>query len=141
MTDADRSRVKEEGIVQAETLWRQIESKWGLLNVIDVLNVLHLAKGDEDELARMRAEGRLLAFKRGGEWAYPEFQFQAESGLIEPVITDLIQLASQLNWVNEELVIWLCSPSGYFGGDLPIEHLHGPEDLLEKARKEWTVEW
>ncbi|TFC11089.1 hypothetical protein [Cryobacterium sp. MDB2-33-2] len=140
MTDIDRTWTKE-ARVQGESLWREIESKWGLLTLREVLNVLDLPEGNEAEVTRLQAEGRLLAFKRGGEWAYPGFQVDAESGLIEPVIADLVKLASDLNWPHDELVLWLCSPSGYFGGDRPVDHLHEPEALLEKARNEWTVEW
>lgn len=127
--------------MQVDSFWREFELTGGLLKASDVVEVLNLPEGDEAEVSRLRAEGRVLAFERGGEWVYPRFQFDAESGLIEPVIADLVELARDLSWAHEELVIWLCSPSGYFGGDRPVDHLHEPEGLLEKARNEWTVEW
>ncbi|MEA9999133.1 helix-turn-helix domain-containing protein [Cryobacterium sp. RTS3] len=112
-----------------------------LLTASDVAKALRLPEGDDVKVYGLCAKGRLLAFERGGEWVFPGFQFDAASGLIEPVIADLVRLAGDLGWANEELVIWLCSPSGYFGGDRPVNHLHESDDLLEKARNEWTVEW
>ncbi|MEB0003943.1 hypothetical protein QN357_13500 [Cryobacterium sp. RTC2.1] len=127
--------------MQVESLWPEIEEAWGLLRASDVAKVLRVPEADDAEVSRMRIQGKLLAFEREGEQVYPGFQFDFESGVIQPVIQDLVQLANKLNWAHDDFVIWLCSPSGYFGGDRPVDHLHEPDDLLKKARSEATVDW
>jgi hypothetical protein len=124
-----------------EDLWRGIETTWGLLTADEVLKILKLPKDEPRLLDQLRATGKILAVKRGSTIAFPGFQFRAEAGLVEPVIVDLVELAQDVGWSQEDLVIWLCSPSGYFGGDRPVEHLDDADELLEKARNEATVEW
>ena len=125
--------------MRIETVWREIEATWGLLNPEEVLEALNLPKTDVDVVSRMRADGQLLAIERGRAYAYPGFQF--ESGHVAPVIPALVELAHEVALSQNELVVWLCSPSGYFGGDRPVEHLDEPDELLEKARADATVEW
>ncbi|TFB97664.1 MULTISPECIES: hypothetical protein [unclassified Cryobacterium] len=95
--------------------------------------------GETGSVEKMRKNGEILAVRRGGVYVFPGFQFVA--GHVEPVIAQLIALAVEVRWSPEVLVIWLCSPSGYFGGDRPINHLRDPNELLAKARNEATVEW
>ncbi|MDY7542133.1 MULTISPECIES: hypothetical protein [unclassified Cryobacterium] len=125
--------------MRIETVWREIEATWGLLNPEEVLKALNLPKTDVDVVSRMRADGQLLAIERGRAYAYPGFQF--ESGHVAPVVRALVVLAHEVRWTQNELIIWLCSPSGYFGGDRPVGHLNEADELVEKARDEATVEW
>ena len=125
--------------MRIETVWREIEATWGLLNPEEVLEALNLPKTDVDVVSRMRADGQLLAIERGRAYAYPGFQF--ESGHVAPVVRALVVLAHEVRWTQNELIIWLCSPSGYFGGDRPVGHLNEADELVEKARDEATVEW
>lgn len=125
--------------MRVETVWREIEATWGLLTPGAVAKVLGLPETDVDAVSRMRIDWQLLAVERGGAYVYPGFQF--ESGRVVPVVPALIELAHEVRWTQNELVIWLCSPSGYFGGDRPVEHLDEADELVEKARDEATVEW
>ncbi|WBM79842.1 hypothetical protein KIV56_16990 [Cryobacterium breve] len=125
--------------MRAEIQWRDIEATWGLLTTDEVLEVLKIPAGETGSVDKMRKNGAILAVRRGSVFVFPGFQFVA--GRVEPVIVQLIALAVEVRWSLEELVIWLCSPSGYFGGDRPINHLHPQNELLEKARDEATVEW
>jgi hypothetical protein len=125
--------------MRVETVWREIEATWGLLTPEAVMKVLGLPGTDAGAVSRMRADGCLLAVERGGAYVYPGFQF--ESGHVAPVVRALVVLAHEVRWTQNELVVWLCSPSGYFGGDRPVEHLDEAEELVEKARDEATVEW
>lgn len=123
--------------MSVDSVWREIDATWGLLTADEVLSVLGLEQADTT--AASRAGVRLLSVRRGDVQLYPGFQF--ESGHVKPVIADLVDLACDLSWAHDDLVIWLCSPSGYFGGDRPVEHLDQPDELLKKARNAATVEW
>ncbi|TFB91461.1 hypothetical protein [Cryobacterium sp. HLT2-28] len=125
--------------MRIETLWRDIEATWGLLTPDAVMKALGLPEIDVDAVSRMRTDGQLLAVEREGAYVYPGFQF--ESGHVAPVVPVLVELARDVGWSQNELVIWLCSPSGYFGGDRPVEHLDEADELAEKARDAATVEW
>ena len=127
--------------MQVESYWREIEAAWGLLDSDGVMNVLHLPGANDAEVLALRARGRLLAIELGGVQMYPGFQFDYESGLVKPVVADLVKLAHEVNWAHDDFVVWLCSPCGYFNGDRPVDHLHEHDDLLEKARNAATVEW
>lgn len=120
---------------------REVEATWGLLSTDDVLKILGLPVDEPTLLRDLRKRGQLLAVDRGLDFLYPGFQFRAESGVVEPVIVDLIKLASEVHWDLDDLVIWLCSPSGYFGGGRPVEHLNDADELLKKARDAATVQW
>jgi hypothetical protein len=126
-------------IVRIEAVWREIEATWGLLTHEAVMKVLGLPGTDARAFSRMRTDGQLLAVERGGAHFYPGFQF--ESGRVVPVVPALVALAHEVHWTQNELVVWLCSPSGYFGGDRPVAHLDEADELVEKARDEATVEW
>lgn len=123
--------------MSVDSVWREIDATWGLLTADEVLTVLGLAQADS--AAALRAGERLLSVRRGGVQLYPGFQF--ESGHVKPVIADLVDLARDVSWAQDDIVIWLCSPSGYFGGGRPVEHLDQPDELLRKARDAATVEW
>ncbi|TFC48925.1 hypothetical protein [Cryobacterium shii] len=125
--------------MSVESVWREIHATWGLLTSDEVLRVLGLAQADSTRVSVMRADGVLLAVKPGDVYVYPGFQF--ESGQVKPVIADLVDLARDVSWAQDDLAIWLCSPSGYFRGERPVEHLDQPDELLKKARDAATVEW
>lgn len=128
------------GPMNRETFWCSVQATWGLHSTDEVLILLGLPADEPTLLRDLRTRGQLLAVERGLEYAYPGFQF-TETGVIEPVIPGLIGLAREVDWSQNELIVWLCSPSGYFGGDRPVEHLHETGSLLEKARNAATVEW
>lgn len=41
---------------------------------------------------------------------------------------------------HDDLVFWLASPSRYFDGDRPMDHLDDA-DLVDKGRQKAMVEW
>jgi hypothetical protein len=49
-------------------------------------------------------------------------------------------MTRDVGWDEEDLLLWLSSPSGYFHGDRPVDHLDDP-DIAEKARQDATVQW
>ncbi|TFB95732.1 MULTISPECIES: hypothetical protein [unclassified Cryobacterium] len=126
--------------MKLETFWLELDATWGLLSTDEVLKILGLPVDEPQLLLDLRRRGQLLAVERGLDYLYPGFQFTGER-VVEPVVPDLIELAREVGWSQIDLIVWLCSPSGYFGGDRPVEHLHETERLLKNARNEATVEW
>jgi len=79
--------------------------------------------------------------KRGAAYVYLRFQFDPELLLILPVIADLIVFADAAGWSQEEILLWLCSPSGSFRGGLPAEHVSDPDMVLRMARVAASIQW
>lgn len=125
--------------MRIESFWSEIDANWGLLTADEVLKALNMPEGEIDLVAQLRESGQLFAVMRGGDYVFPGFQFVA--GHVEPVVATLVALAAELSWAQDDLLVWLCSPSGYFGGARPVEYLHRPDELVEKARNQATVEW
>ena len=119
-----------------ENAWRRITAKYGMLTGAEVSDLLGEAPGGPPVKRQ-----DLLSAVRGGVDLYPGFQFDRERGQILPVIAPLLTLASELDWDLDDLTIWLSTPSGYFGGDRPADHLDNVEELLSTARNAATVQW
>ena len=122
-----------------ENVWRDLEERYTLLTSTDVAEVLGAKNANRAYASNLRAKGQLLGVLRRNSYAYPGFQFNA--GRVRPVIAPLLTLASELDWDLDDLTIWLSTPSGYYGGDRPADHLDDVEELLGKARNAATVQW
>lgn len=124
-----------------ENTWRTIDKTFGLLSSGQVASLLGHTATDRAHVSRLRTGGRLLGVRRLNAYRYPGFQFDAY-GHIEPAIADLAGLAKKMEWMQEDVVLWLCAPSGYFTGDRPVDHLHEPEVLLTQAAKNaFLTQW
>ncbi len=124
-----------------ERCWRDVDAAVGLYTAGEVLDVVGVPSGGHRLLRRLRAAGHLLSVQRGAVYVYPRFQFDPESLLILPVIADLIVFADAAGWSHQELLLWLCSPSGYFQGGRPAEHMSDPDMVLRMARVAAAVQW
>jgi len=111
-----------------EEFWHRVQEEWGLLRTAEVALLLGVGTADE------KIGGRIIGVKRGWKQAYPGFQFDLKTGSILAVIPPLVALAREISMDDEDLVFWLCTPSGYFGGDRPVDHLDAQDELLEKLR-------
>ncbi|GAC1605368.1 MAG: hypothetical protein NVS3B6_17730 [Pseudarthrobacter sp.] len=56
------------------------------------------------------------------------------------MIPELLHMAEDVGWDQEDLVFCLVSTSRYFDGDRPVDHLDDA-DLVDKGRQKATVEW
>jgi len=124
-----------------ERVWRDVDAAGGLYTAGEVLDIVSVPAGGHRLLRRLRAAGHLLSVQRGAAYVYPRFQFDPESLLILPVIADLIVFADAAGWSHQELLFWLCSPSGYFQGGLPAAHMSDPDMVLRMARVAVAVQW
>lgn len=127
--------------VQAtENVWKGIEAEFGLLTSADVAALIGTGKSGRSFASDQRAAGKLIGIKRGNRVLFPGFQFDRPAGKVRSVVPELLRMAKDVGWDEEDLVLWLVAPSGYFHGDRPVEHLNDA-DLVEKARQKATVEW
>lgn len=123
-----------------ENAWRTIETTFGLLSSGQVARLLGRKVTDRSLVSRLRTGGRLLGVRRLNAYKYPGFQFDVH-GHIEPVVADLVGLAKRIGWKHEDVVLWLCAPSGYFAGGRPVDHLREPDVLLARAEDDFLTEW
>ncbi|WP_104126717.1 hypothetical protein [Cryobacterium sp. Y57] len=121
--------------------WQDIEAAGGMYTGAEVLQLINMRTGKHAILSHLRQQAHLLSVKRGTAYIYPRFQFDPETHLIRPVIADLIKLAADARWTQEELLVWLCSPSGHFRGHRPAEHVDHPDNVLDAARQAATIQW
>lgn len=127
--------------VQAsENVWKDIERKYGMLTSMDVALLIGSKNSSRSIAADKRAAGELIGVQRGNRYVYPGFQFDRESGKTHPHIPGLIAVAADVGWDHEDLVFWLVSPSEYFGGERPVDHLDDV-DFVTKVQLAATVEW
>lgn len=129
------------GAIQStENLWRSIAEEWGLLSSSEVARLLGAKTSNRGYASDLRRAGRILGVKRGQAYRYPGFQFDHRTGKILTIIPTLIAESHRVGVDDEDLVFWLCTPSGYFGGERPVDHLNA-DDLLEKLRDSESIEW
>lgn len=129
--------------LQAEVnAWKQIEGEFGLLSSSEVAELLGASPNNRNLASEKRRAGKILAVGRGNTFRYPGFQFDRRRGIVHPIIEELIALATGADWPQEDLLLWLCSPSTYFHeADRPVDHLTEPERLLEAAKAQFEATW
>lgn len=127
-------------IQATENVWKGIDAEFALLTSMDVARLIGSKKSSRSFASDQRAAGKLMGVKRGNKILYPGFQFDLAAGKVLPKVPGLLKMASEVGWDEEDLILWLVAPSGYFDGDRPVEHLDD-DDLVKKARQAATVQW
>lgn len=123
-----------------KNFWKRVEAEYGMLNSTEVARLIGSEKSGRSLAADRRSAGKLIGIKRGNKYVYPGLQFDHLAGKVHPAIPGLLKKAREVGWGEEALIFWLVTPSGYFDGDRPVDHL-GDSDLAEKLRHAATVEW
>lgn len=129
-----------------ENAVKSIQDEFDLLTSAQVAQLLGSTSGQAAvrSLANdMRGRGELLHVRRLNKYLYPGFQFNRPLGRVKPLVKDLMQLANANSLEPEEVALWLCSPTTYFeDGSRPVDHFDAePDQVLDVARRAWTVEW
>ncbi|MCU1572673.1 MAG: hypothetical protein JWO93_755 [Micrococcaceae bacterium] len=127
-------------IQATENVWKRIEDEYGLLTSMEVAQLIGTGKSRRSLAADQRAAGKLMGVKRGNRILYPGFQFDRAAGKAHKAVPSLLTMAKDVAWDEEDLILWLLAPSGYFDGDRPVDHL-ADADLVAKGRQAATVEW
>jgi hypothetical protein len=120
-----------------ENAWHRIEDEFELLTGSEVAARIDPESHRLDLASEMRERGQLLGVNRLD--SYPAFQFAAD-GTVKKVVPELIGAANEAGWSEASLMLWLCNPSGSFGGDRPVDHLDD-EGLVDIARNMMTTDW
>jgi hypothetical protein len=126
-----------------EEAWLRLECEWRLLTSGDVAKILMSKPTDYALISTKRVNQEILGVRRGNEYRYPSFQFDADAHAVLPVIPSLIKLAHENHWTDHDLVLWLQGPSTIFEKeDRPVDHLRSDPDLvLATAQDTFTAEW
>lgn len=129
-----------------ENTVKSIETEFSLLSSVQVAQLLgsKSSKAAVRSLANdMRGRGELLYVRRLNKFLYPGFQFARSIGRVKPLVKTLLQLADASSWEPEDVVLWLCSPTTYFEDESrPVDHFDtDPDQVLDVARRAWSVEW
>jgi hypothetical protein len=106
-----------------------------LKECISVAEAAVLTGRSRQALERLRREGRLLALRRGSQWRYPNWQFDADApGGILPGFGEALQ---NLDQSPIGAAFWFLQPYEQLGGSPPIDLLRRrrPEPVIQLARE------
>lgn len=129
--------------VQAEhNLYARIDAEFGMLTSTEAGKRLgSRSRAPRNLAATAHRNGQLVAVRRGNHLAYPEFQFGPD-GQPLAVIGRLRETAEANDWSEADLVQWLCSPTTYFNGDRPVDHLiEDPDQVVAVAAEDLAISW
>lgn len=124
-----------------ENVWRQLETEFGLLSSSEVSALLGARSANRAYAAGLRKRGELLAARRRNAYVFPGFQFDRKAGAVLPWVAPLLRLAQAHERTAVDVTQWMMSPTTYFGGRRPADHLAEPERLLDVAERAWGIEW
>jgi hypothetical protein len=129
--------------VQAEqNLYARIEAEFGMLSSTEAGKRMGSRSRAPRNLATTaHRNNQLVAVRRGNHLAYPGFQFGPD-GQPLAVVGRLRETAEMNEWSETGLVQWLCSPTTYFDGDRPVDHLtEDPDRVVAVAADALAVSW
>jgi hypothetical protein len=129
--------------VQAEqNLYARIDAEFGMLTSTEAGKRMGSRSRAPRNLATTaHRNNTLVAVRRGNSLVYPGFQFGPDGQPLE-VISRLRETAEANEWSEAGLVQWLCSPTTYFDGDRPVDHLtENPDRVVEVAADALAVSW
>ena len=125
-----------------ENMWRSIAAEFGLLTSGQVAERLGASPSNRTLAARRRAAHQIAGVVRRNAVVYPGFQLDRTHGTIIPMMARLIELAAANGWSEENLLLWLCSPTTAFDAeDRPVDHLEQPDAVLRAAKNQFEARW
>lgn len=124
-----------------ENVWREIADEFGLLKSSEVGELLGASKSNREFASIRRNRGELLGVVRNNGYLYPGFQFDRSTGAIRSWVKPLLELAGEHSMGAADVLFWMMSPTTYFGGDRPADHTNDGDQLLDVARRSWSIEW
>lgn len=129
--------------VQAEqNLYGRIAAEFGMLTSTEAGKRMGSRSRAPRNLATTAHRNhQLIAVRQGNALAYPGFQFGPD-GQPLAVISRLRETAETNDWSEAGLVQWLCSPTTYFDGGRPVDHLtKDPDRVAAVAADDLAIEW
>ena len=129
--------------VQAEqNFYTRIEHEFGMLTSTEAGKRMgSRSRAPRNFAATAHRGNALVAVRQGNSLGYPGFQFGPDGQPLE-VIARLRETANANEWSEVGLVQWLCSPTTYFDGDRPVDHLTAdPDRVVDVAADALAVSW
>lgn len=126
-------------IQATENAWKRVEEEFGLLTSTEVSERVGSKSPHRNLASGLRKRGSILGVNRLNSYRYPGFQF-TPNGEVKAAVPALIKAAEEAGWSDTSLVLWLCNPSGSFGGDRPVDHLED-EGMVDRARDLMLTDW
>lgn len=79
-----------------------------------------------------RNKGRVFGVPVRGQWRYPAFQLDPETGRPRPVIGDVLAILGRRlgDWGT---ALWFAAPNAWLGGGRPIDHLDDEAAMIMAA--------
>jgi len=128
--------------VQAtENVWRRVEGEFGLLSSSEVSALLGASNANRAFTSELRKRGELLAAQRKNGYVFPGFQFDHEAGAVRLWVAPLLSLAQGNERSAPDVIMWMMSPTTYFDGDRPADHVGEAQRLLSVAERAWGSTW
>jgi hypothetical protein len=81
------------------------------------------------------------------EMLYPAFLFEPSPNLpgkqrVKPVVTELVKLADEYEWDDEDVALWLASPTTFFAGDgKPVDYMDDTDKILAAFKDSADARW
>jgi hypothetical protein len=129
--------------VQAEqNLYARIAAEFGMLSSTEAGKRMgSRSRAPRNLAATAHRNKTLVAVRHGNSLVYPGFQFGPDGQPLD-VIGRLRETAEANDWSDAGLVQWLCSPTTYFDGDRPVDHLtEDPDRVVAVAADALAVSW
>jgi hypothetical protein len=126
------------GKAATDVALQNINALDGLYSMDEVATIL---KVDEPQIRVMLATDQLIALIWRDELVFPGLQFGPDRDHVEPFVLPLVSAAANLDFSGFSLTFWLYTPTTYFAGDRPLNHLDEPERLVEAFIAHASVEW
>jgi hypothetical protein len=125
-----------------ENWWRRIENELPSMSSTETAAFLGAKATNRNFASSQRTAGRLLGYPRRQAIRYPKFQFDVQRGTVLPVIPELLALTRGLDVPDEDLVLWMATPSSAFADQRrPVDHLDDREQLLAAAEAHFAAIW
>ncbi len=103
------------------------------LTAVELARRAHSRSSNPSALAyRWRTQGLIFGVPVRGEWRYPAFQLEPDTGRPRPIIAQVLRLlAGRLgNWGT---ALWFAGPNGWLDGARPADRLGDEPALLRAA--------
>jgi len=129
--------------VQAEqNLNARIEAEFGMLTSTEAgMRMGSRSRAPRNLAITAHRNTTLVALRQGNSLVYPGFQFGPDGHPLA-VIARLRETAAVNEWSETGLVQWICSPTTYFDGDRPVDHLaEDPDRVVTVAAEALAVSW
>jgi hypothetical protein len=130
------------GLQATENIWRGMAAEFRLLTSGQVAALLGARPSNRKLASRRRAAHQIAGVVRRNAVLYPGFQFDRIHGTILTLMERLIELSTANGWSEEDLLLWLCSPTTSFDAeDRPVDHFDDPDAVVAAAKAAFETEW